>query len=45
LDKYQPLIETAYALIKEKYSWYAKAQAVAEILQETGALLPLRLMH
>ncbi|KOP23864.1 hypothetical protein AMR41_23775 [Hapalosiphon sp. MRB220] len=32
LDKYQPIIETAYNLIKEKYSWLARAKTVAEIL-------------
>lgn len=35
LDKYQPLIQTAYNLIKEKYSWLARAKTVAEILEKT----------
>ncbi|MFB2768846.1 glycosyltransferase family 4 protein [Pelatocladus sp. BLCC-F211] len=35
LEKYQPLIETAYNLIKEKYSWLARAKTVAEILEKT----------
>ncbi len=32
-DRYQPLIDNAYELIKNRYSWQAKAQKVAEILQ------------
>lgn len=35
LERYQPVVETAYALIQEKYSWSARAQAVAEILTKT----------
>lgn len=30
--KYQPLAQAAYSLIKEKYSWNAKAQSIANIL-------------
>ncbi|TFI54039.1 glycosyltransferase [Mastigocladus laminosus UU774] len=33
IDKYQPLIETSYNLIKEKYSWLARAKTVAEVLE------------
>ena len=32
LDKYQPLADAAHTLIREKYSWSAKAQNVAEVL-------------
>ncbi|PMB39105.1 hypothetical protein CEN40_24395 [Fischerella thermalis CCMEE 5205] len=35
IEKYQPLTEAAYTLIKEKYSWSARARAVAEILEAT----------
>ncbi|PMB11952.1 hypothetical protein CEN48_18750 [Fischerella thermalis CCMEE 5282] len=35
MEKYQPLAEAAYTLIKEKYSWLARARAIAEILEET----------
>lgn len=35
MEKYQPLTEAAYTLIKEKYSWSARARAVAEILEAT----------
>lgn len=30
--KYQPLAEAAYSLVKEKYSWNAKAQSIKNIL-------------
>jgi glycosyltransferase involved in cell wall biosynthesis len=32
LDKYQPLADAAHALIREKYSWSAKANHVASVL-------------
>ncbi|MBF2067416.1 MAG: glycosyltransferase [Calothrix sp. C42_A2020_038] len=32
LDQYQPLANAAHALIREKYSWSAKAQNVAQVL-------------
>ncbi len=32
LDKYKPLTEAAYVLIRDKYSWSAKAKNVASIL-------------
>lgn len=35
MEKYQPLTEAAYTLIKEKYSWSARARAVADILEAT----------
>ncbi|QDL07245.1 hypothetical protein DP113_04325 [Brasilonema octagenarum UFV-E1] len=35
LEKYQPLTEAAYTLIRDKYSWSAKAQIVAEVLMQT----------
>ena len=35
LEKYQPLTEAAYTMIRDRYSWSAKAQNVAKILQET----------
>ncbi|MEH1765322.1 glycosyltransferase family 4 protein [Nostoc sp.] len=36
IDKYQSLVDTAYTLITEKYSWNAKAQNIAEILMEVS---------
>ncbi|GEM_PF-993128 len=35
LEQYQQLVNTAYLLIQEKYSWSAKAQVVAQILTKT----------
>lgn len=32
IDKYQSLVDTAYTLITEKYSWNARAQNITEIL-------------
>ncbi|MCC5624779.1 glycosyltransferase [Nostoc sp. CHAB 5715] len=32
LDKYQSLVDSAYTLITEKYSWNARAQNIAQIL-------------
>jgi glycosyltransferase involved in cell wall biosynthesis len=32
LEKYQPLADAAHSLIREKYSWSAKAQNVADVL-------------
>lgn len=32
IDKYQSLIDSAYTLITEKYSWKARAQNIAQIL-------------
>jgi glycosyltransferase involved in cell wall biosynthesis len=37
MDKYQPLADTASTLIKEKYSWNAKAQNIAEILTQVSS--------
>ncbi len=37
LEKYQSLVDTAYTLITEKYSWNARAQNVAQILMEVSA--------
>jgi putative methionine-R-sulfoxide reductase with GAF domain len=37
LEKYQLLVDTAYTLITEKYSWNARAQNVAQILMEVSA--------
>ncbi|MEM6399196.1 MAG: glycosyltransferase [Cyanobacteria bacterium P01_D01_bin.116] len=34
--KYQPLAQAAYSLIKEKYSWGARAQSIANILLTTS---------
>jgi len=34
--KYQPLAQAAYNLIKEKYSWNAKAQSIANVLLSTN---------
>ncbi|MBE9212803.1 glycosyltransferase [Plectonema cf. radiosum LEGE 06105] len=34
--KYQPLAQAAYNLIKEKYSWNARAQSIANILLSTS---------
>ncbi|MEH2307665.1 glycosyltransferase family 4 protein [Nostoc sp.] len=33
-EKYQSLVDTAYTLITEKYSWNARAQNIAQILME-----------
>jgi glycosyltransferase involved in cell wall biosynthesis len=35
LNKYEPLVEIAHSLIKERYSWSAKAQMVAKVLMQT----------
>lgn len=35
-EKYQPLAQAAYSLIKEKYSWKARAQSIANILLSTS---------
>ncbi|BBD68265.1 hypothetical protein NIES4072_44230 [Nostoc commune NIES-4072] len=32
IDKYQSLVDSAYTLIREKYSWNARAQNIAQIL-------------
>lgn len=34
LDRYKPLVEAAYTLIRDKYSWGAMAQKVAGILKD-----------
>jgi glycosyltransferase involved in cell wall biosynthesis len=34
LEKYQPLVERAYTLIQEKYSWNAKAQDVVQVFMQ-----------
>ena len=34
MDKYQPLVDTAFTLIKEKYSWNARAHNIAEVLNQ-----------
>ncbi|MHC5821943.1 MAG: glycosyltransferase, partial [Nostoc sp.] len=34
LDKYQSLVDTAYTLITQKYSWNARAKNIAEILMK-----------
>ncbi|QKQ74647.1 glycosyltransferase [Nostoc sp. TCL240-02] len=36
LDKYQSIVDTAYTLITEKYSWNARAQNIAQILMEVS---------
>ena len=36
LENYQPLVEAAYKLIQEKYSWSAMAEKVAGILENVG---------
>lgn len=36
LEKYQPLAEAAYTLIRDKYSWSARVENVAEVLMETS---------
>ncbi|MEH1940654.1 MAG: glycosyltransferase family 4 protein [Nostoc sp.] len=36
IDKYQSIVDTAYTLITEKYSWNAKAHNVAKILIEVS---------
>jgi glycosyltransferase involved in cell wall biosynthesis len=38
LDKYQPFTEAAYTLIRDKYSWSAKAKNVASILMTVNNL-------
>ncbi|MBE8999439.1 glycosyltransferase family 4 protein [Nostoc sp. LEGE 12447] len=35
-EKYQSLVDTAYTLITEKYSWNARAQNIAQILMEVS---------
>ncbi|MBE8987020.1 glycosyltransferase [Nostoc sp. LEGE 12450] len=35
-DKYQSIVDTAYTLITEKYSWNARAQNIAQILMEVN---------
>ncbi|MFN6464489.1 MAG: glycosyltransferase family 4 protein [Nostoc sp. DedVER02] len=35
-DKYQSLVDTAYTLITEKYSWNARAHNIAEILMKVS---------
>ncbi|MCW5313872.1 glycosyltransferase [Nostoc sp. KVJ3] len=36
IDKYQPLVDTAYNLITEKYSWNARAHNIAEVLMKVS---------
>ncbi|HYX19028.1 MAG TPA: glycosyltransferase [Nostoc sp.] len=36
IDKYQSLVDSAYTLITEKYSWKARAQNIAQILLKTS---------
>lgn len=36
MKKYQTLVDTAYTLIGEKYSWNARAHKIAEILMEVS---------
>ncbi|MEH2432675.1 MAG: glycosyltransferase [Nostoc sp.] len=36
IDKYQSLVDSAYTLITEKYSWNARAQNIAQILLEVS---------
>ncbi len=38
LEKYQSLAEAAYTMVRDRYSWSAKAQSIAEILLETANL-------
>jgi len=40
LEHYKPLVEAAYTLIRDKYSWSAKAAKVASIIKEE-LILPL----
>ncbi|MEH1864531.1 MAG: glycosyltransferase [Nostoc sp.] len=35
-DKYQSIVDTAYTLITEKYSWNARAHNIAQILMEVN---------
>ncbi|MBD2511218.1 glycosyltransferase family 4 protein [Nostoc muscorum FACHB-395] len=35
-DKYQSIVDTAYTLITEKYSWNARAQNIAQIIMEVS---------
>lgn len=37
VDQYQSLVDTAYNLIREKYSWSAKAHSIAKILTQASS--------